>query len=219
MSTSKKTSKSNTSTKQPLAHLCWYCDEARIFAIDYTHIIFDDSPPSEYTFAHCEKCNHPSIFVREDMGDGFEMDSYYRTYPPQDRHLGFLMPDIVRQSYEEAVRCETSKTWIACVVMVGRTLEAVCKEFEPNSRTIFDGLRSLHSKGIISQELLEWSNELRVLRNLGAHATNAKVEYSDAKEALDFLQAILEILYDLRPKFEAFKQRRKKTKDTTQVSE
>jgi hypothetical protein len=93
--------------------------------------------------------------------------------------------------------------------MVGRTLEAVCKEFEPTTRTVYDGLKSLHAKGFISNELLEWATELRVLRNLGAHATNEKIDVLDATGALDFLQAILEILYDLRPKFEQFKKRRK----------
>jgi hypothetical protein len=93
--------------------------------------------------------------------------------------------------------------------MVGRTLEAVCKEFDPNTKSVFEGLKSLHVKGIISTELLEWATELRVLRNLGAHATTPKIEVFDALGALDFLQAILEILYDLRPRFEQFKKRRK----------
>jgi len=68
----------------------------------------------------------------------------------------------------------------------------------------------MYSKGLISQELLDWANELRVLRNLGAHATNERIDVLDATGALDFLQAILEILYDLRPKFEEFKRRREK---------
>jgi hypothetical protein len=80
---------------------------------------------------------------------------------------------------------------------------------DPNTKSIFEGLKSLHVKGIISTELLEWATELRVLRNLGAHATSQKNEVFDALGALDFLQAILEILYDLRPRFEQFKKRRK----------
>lgn len=58
----------------------------------------------------------------------------------------------------------------------------------------------MKDNGLISEELLEWSNELRVLRNLGAHATSEKITGQDANEAIDFLQAILETLYHLRPK-------------------
>lgn len=142
------------------------------------------------------------------MGDGFNKDGYYRLYPPQERHITHNLPDIVRQSYDQAVLCEAGRAWTACVVMVGRTLEAVCKEFDPATKNIFKGLKTMYDKHLISEEVLEWADELRVLRNLGAHATKERIDRSDAKGALDFLQAILEILYDLRPKFEDFTRRR-----------
>jgi hypothetical protein len=205
----RKLQKQKSPPKKHLASVCPNCEHPSTFVIDVVHVLPDEGPPEEFTFGHCDTCKKPAVFFREDMGDGFDKDFYYRVYPSQDRHLGFYLPEIVRQSYEEAVRCEIAKTWIACVVMVGRTLEAVCKEFDPNTKSIFEGLKSLHGKGIISTELLEWATELRVLRNLGAYATSKKVEIFDATGALDFLQAILEILYDLRPRFEQFKKRRK----------
>jgi hypothetical protein len=206
----KRTQKSENRSPAHIVAVCYWCGQPQTLIVDKVHQLPDDGPPTEYTFAHCASCAKPAVFVREDMGDGFDKDNYYRVYPAQERHIGYSLPDIVRQSYEEAVRCESAKTWTACVVMVGRTLEAVGKEFESSTRSVFEGLKSMHSKGLISQELLDWANELRVLRNLGAHATNERVDYFDATGALDFLQAILEILYDLRPKFEKFKQRHAK---------
>lgn len=188
---------------------CPSCAEPTNFLIDGVHTVLDAAPPDEYSFAHCSKCNNPAMFVREDMGDGFENDFYVRVYPPHDRHIGFYLPVVVRESYEEAVRCETANAWIASVVMVGRTLEAVVKEYDPNEKSAYKGLQTMQKNGVISQELLDWSNELRVLRNIGAHASSQKVEQVDAKESLDFLQAILEILYDLRPRFVKMRNRRK----------
>ncbi len=75
---------------------------------------------------------------------------------------------------------------------------------------MFKGLEALHSSGKISDELLEWAHYLRTTRNLGAHATEAEITQEAAAEALDFLQAILEILYELRPKFEKIKGKNKK---------
>jgi hypothetical protein len=142
------------------------------------------------------------------MGDGFEADPYARAFPEEDRHVGFALPAIVRASYEEAVKCERAKVWMAAAVMVGRALEAVCKDYDPMSKTMFGGLLS---NGAISQELYDWANALRALRNNAAHATETTTIFEqDAVEALDFLQSILEILYELRPKFIKMQQRQSK---------
>lgn len=118
------------------------------------------------------------------------------------------------QSYKEALRCEEAEAWLACVVMVGRTLEAISREHFPSDKalTTFSGINRLHDEGIISDQLKTWADELRVLRNIGAHATPNQVSEADAREAVDFLKAILENVYDLTPKFEAFKQRREVAK-------
>jgi len=193
-----------------MVYHCWQCDVPTNFVILNTHILPDEGPPEEYSFARCETCNQAAMFIREDMGDGFDKDSYYRLWPPHDRHIGFLLPGVVRTSYEEAVACETSKAWIACVVMVGRALEAICHEYDPKTKTLFGTLKAMLANGVISQELYDWANELRVIRNYGAHATSEPITRQDAKEALDFLQAILEIMYELRPKFKQMQSRRKK---------
>ena len=148
------------------------------------------------------------MFAREDTGDGFEHGSYYRLWPPQSRHLGFALAEIVRQSYQEVARCETAKAYVAAVVMVRRALEAITKEHEPTARTLRAGLKAMLSRGLVSQEISDWGHELRVIGNLGAHATKESINRLDAVEAIDFLQAILEILYDLRPKFERMHARR-----------
>jgi hypothetical protein len=194
-----------------MVYHCWHCDEATNFIVLNTHILPEEGPPEEYSFAQCEKCHKPALFYRENMGDGFDKDSFYRLYPPHDRHIGYYLPDVVRASYEEAVACENSKTWIACAVMVGRTLEAICVEYDPATKTMFATLKSMLANGVISQELYDWANELRVIRNYGAHATSQSITRQDAMEALDFLQAILEIMYELRPKFKKMQDRRKKT--------
>jgi Domain of unknown function (DUF4145) len=209
--------KSKSKSPVHIVAVCFSCEQPSTLIVDKVHKLPQEGPPEEYTFVHCSRCSKPAVFYREDIGKGFDGESYYRVYPPQDRHIGYHLPDTVRQSYEEAVRCELARTSMACAVMVGRTLEAVCHEFDPSVRSIFDGLKSMHSKGVISDELLEWANELRSLRNLGAHATTERIDGSDATGALNFLQAILEILYDLRPKFQEFRRRRAKSKVAPQT--
>jgi uncharacterized protein DUF4145 len=187
---------------------CVGCDVTRNFEKIANHIRPDERPPTEYTLARCDHCGSVALFHREDMGDGFENDSYYRLWPSHHRHIGFALPDIVRQSYDQAVRCENAKAYIAAAVMIRRALEAVAKQYEPTARSLHDALKGMLSRGLISQELSEWGNELRYIGNLGAHATDETVDREDAVEGLDFLQALLEIFYDLRPRFERMKVRR-----------
>ena len=193
-----------------MIYTCDNCEKHTNFVPIQVHLLPDAGPPEEYTFARCEVCERPAVFLREDIGIGFENDDYYRMFPAHDRHIGFQLPKVVRTSYEEAVRCENSKSWIACVTMVGRTLEAVTKAYDPTQRTMFAGLQAMYKNGAISQEIHEWANELRVIRNYGAHASDETISRQDATEALDFLQAILELLYYMRPKFQQMQARRAK---------
>jgi len=161
----------------------------------------------EYALLRCSHCS--GISLAEIVPD---FDYLAVVYPPEKRFLNLELPKIVNTSYQEAIRCERSKIPLATVVMVGRTLEALIKEFYPEQKTVFEGLEKLKDDGIISQEIFEWANELRVLRNIGAHAVDDTIELIDAEEAMDFLKAILEIVYLLRPKFIEMKERREKSK-------
>lgn len=160
----------------------------------------------ETVLAECSDCKNPSTFQRYDYGDGF--GAYNRIHPPSGRQLNFAVPRIVRSSFNEAVKCEACKAWTASVVMVGRTLEAVITNIYPDIRIIYQGLRKLKDDGIISDEIFRWADSLRFLRNIGAHANDVQISAEDAADSIDFLQAILEIMFHLRPRFEAMMARR-----------
>ncbi|MBH1520805.1 DUF4145 domain-containing protein [Stenotrophomonas maltophilia] len=191
-----------------MIYQCSICDKHMQYAPIAVHVVGNETASEEFTFAACPHCRMPVVFNRLDLGDGFDADDYYRVFPPHERAFHTPLPPVVRESYDEAVRCETHRSWIACVTMVGRTLEAVTKQYAPTERTMYQGLQKMHRDGIISQEISDWADELRVIRNYGAHATSQKITREDASEALDFLQAILETLYYMRPKFKAMKARR-----------
>ena len=95
-------------------------------------------------------------------------------------------------------------------VMVRRTLEAIAREFDPDAKTLFKGLHAMKVKGLISEELSQWGDALRFIGNLGAHPTDDEVTKDDAQDAMEFLKAIVETIYDLRPKFKEMVARRQK---------
>jgi len=166
----------------------------------------------------CTQCKQPVVvqnwFSDYDPDDrGSEYHTIYPTDRESARTLLFEVPPQISTSYYEAVKCEKSQAWNACVVMVGRALEAVAKDYDSKVRSIATGITKMHDTGVISEELFSWANELRTLRNIGAHPTEEDVGELDAREALDFLQAILETIYHLRPMFKKMKERRKKKAD------
>lgn len=203
------TTQSLKSQPDKLAFQCPECDGPQMFDVSNVHKSRDaDGFWEEFTYAVCARCQRPVLLTRDDLGGSFDDDQYYRAYPALQRQIGFAVPEGVRRAYDEAVKTEQAKAWMATAVMAGQALEAVCKDYDHSIRTISDGLQKLLAAGVISQELSDWGNGLRVVRNRGAHATSRPVTADDARFAMDFLQALLEILYSLRRQFGVWKEQR-----------
>ncbi len=205
-----------------IATYCNVCNGTRVLDVKGIYHYTPRDTTGEYVpeiqevavLGACTECHQPVLASSwESLDDPDYHASEYHVLYPRDkgskRKLKFSLPKIITKSYDEAVRCENSKAWNACAVMVGRALEAVAKDYDPKVKTIATGIEKMHEAGAISSELLEWANALRFLRNIGAHASPTDVEELDARESLDFLQAILETIYHLRPMFEKMKKRRK----------
>jgi hypothetical protein len=175
----------------------------------YEHHAEESEPPVRYTFGACPVCWMPFVVEQTDYGQGFDDDESLRVYPQEDGVLKFDVPPVVRTSYDEAIGCQRAQRWVAAASMAGRTLEAVCRHELASPRIMIGaGLEQLRNQGKISEELLQWSEQLQFLRNDAAHASMEHITREDADDAIDLHQALLETLYHLRPKFEAMKARR-----------
>jgi hypothetical protein len=159
-----------------------------------------------YRFGHCVRCHRPGLIAELEVGHE-EYAASTQEYPVT-RNVDAKLPPRVDESFREALRCEVAGAPLATAVMVRRTLEAIGRTFDNEARTLARVLQTMKGKGLISEELAEWGDALRFIGNIGAHPTDDRVTMEDAREALDFLVAIVETIYVLRPKFEAMKARR-----------
>ena len=190
-----------------IPYRCPSCGPNRIFKIRCVQSMRNIHPNREYTLASCTNCDQ-FILLSRDESDAHLIHPYNQEYPPYRRNPTlYTAPEEVLKSYVEAVKCEESQAWMATVVMVRRTLEAVCKTFDPKIK-IYNGLKKLNEEGIISDELYKWADVLRDIGNVGAHVDDIEVTKQDAEDSLDFLEAILETLYYHRPKFALMDDRR-----------
>ncbi|WP_328533683.1 DUF4145 domain-containing protein [Micromonospora zamorensis] len=120
------------------------------------------------------------------------------------------MPQALREEHNEAKKCFDAKAYTAAAVMVGRTLEGVCAENGIKERALIASLRRMKEGNLIDERLYQWADELRVLRNEGAHYTGSQVSREDAADALALSEAMLDYMYVLTAKFQEFRERRSK---------
>lgn len=192
---------------------CPYCESK----VDGKVIGEHESHPAEAPFPfkalllECLVCKNPLFGCQELYQTGpdrYEWDDVIRLWPKPDEHVDWSIPDIVRDSLEEAHKCYKARAFSACAVMCGRALEGICNEYDTKSKRLVDGLKELLDRRIIDERLFQWGEELRKHRNISAHATGEKIPREDAQDLLDFVNAICGYVFVLSVKFEKFMQRK-----------
>lgn len=196
----------------------FWCDgcegHAELMIVGTTGYTDEDNDQHNVILGRCVKCGRPGVVE----GRASQRNLLDRTqlYPKIIRKSDVdrvALPSRVGESFREAALCEGVGAWLATAVMVRRTLEAIAKEFDASVKTLVAGLDTLRTNGLISEELHQWGTELRFIGNIGAHATDDVITRQDAQDAMEFLRAIVETIYLLRPKFQEMQLRRKKAKE------
>jgi len=173
----------------------------------------DDLEPRKYLFLECPSCKEVLLGYSEYEWFGPDKEGWgnpTRLWPEPKRHFDIVIPQLVRSSIEDARKCYQTKVYTACAVMCGRALEAICVE-KTAEKTLHKGLQKLKENNIIDDRLYRWGEALRQERNIGAHATEETVSKENAKDILDFAMAIVDYVYVMSAKFDAYVQRKSKT--------
>lgn len=181
----------------------------------------------------CPGCR--SILAGEIEQTGFEnYDSYedrwsdvVRIYPkPPKAFSSYRIPRVVKDSLNEADRSMQAGANIAACVMLGRALEALCRDIleptpegttsaaagatpaKPKKKIMLgEGIKKLRDKKVIDDRLYDWSQQLQAFRNLAAHPEDISISREDAEDLQTFANAIVEYIYDLADRYEEFKAR------------
>jgi hypothetical protein len=94
--------------------------------------------------------------------------------------------------------------------MCRKCLEALCHEHGFSSGSLKTKLFGLKEQGIIDAKLHKWTDGLRLVANDAAHEFEARVHSHDAKDALEFIEAIISYVFLLGKRFEVFESRQRK---------
>lgn len=155
--------------------------------------------------------------------DHDEWSDVVRVYPkPPKTFSSYRIPRVVEDSLHEADRSLQSNANIAACVMLGRALEALCRDILTDKESgaestkakrkvmLGEGIKKLRDTGVIDSRLYEWSQQLQAFRNLAAHPEDIAISREDAEDLQSFVYAIVEYVYDLTDRYEEFKARVKK---------
>ncbi|CAM1339396.1 DUF4145 domain-containing protein [Tenacibaculum aestuarii] len=207
-----------TSEKSKEINFCPTCNSVVETAIIYSYVsentVNEDlcGYITEVFLSQCLRCKNP--FLKEKNfqiagGDDF-LTSELQFFPNTENEAIKNCPKIVFNPYKEALKCYRAHAYDACVIMCRKGIEAICIDKGENKGDLANKLKSLNSKGVLENTLYNWANELRLIGNDGAHSHNQIVNQQDAKEAVDFFDALITYLYHLVNQYEKLIKRRKK---------
>ena len=192
---------------------CQNCEaivDGEVIASYEDHEDKSEGMEGKYSFLKCPRCRRPFILLQVDDGAGW--NEPVRLYPPKDIGISLAIPNSIRLAYEEARTCFRAKAYTATAIMCRKTLEGIAEEFKITSRNLASALKEMKEKGVIESRLYEWAEALRISGNEAAHGVGATISPPDAKDVLEFTNALLEYVFTFQHRFEQFKKRQVKLK-------
>ena len=171
--------------------------------------------PSRITMLKCARCEHP-IVVREEERWEDMWSTPEVVFPVNNDQISSDIPSRIRTSFREARMSYRAGASTASVMMCRKTLEALCIEHGIKERNLAASIKRATESGLIDGRLVEWAQELRIVGNEAAHDVDADISGEDARDLLEFTEAILEYVFTFRDRFERFQQRRKARREKRQ---
>lgn len=161
-----------------------------------------------YFLARCETCKEILIY-HSYSGEDYRAAELH--WP--DIGLSKSVPEEVSRIYDEAIRIKNLAP-NAFAVQLRRALEAVCKDRGTRKHNFAKQLNELAEKGEIPKTLSEASDILRLIGNVGAHASETEVHPLQAIAIDQFFKAIVSYVYISPAMIREFRENMKKYSKT-----
>jgi Domain of unknown function (DUF4145) len=150
------------------------------------------------------------IAVEDEFGQRYTWSDEIRVHPcPGKEFASDRIPNTLRQSLVQAERSMQANANIAACAMLGRALEALCRDqLKAKDIMLGAGIKQLKDQNIIDERLFDWSQQLHAYRNLAAHSDEEfDPTRRDTEDMQAFVYAITEYVYDLTDRYNEFKER------------
>lgn len=159
----------------------------------------------------CRRCESAILVERENIGNISQGDIWDKpivVYPSSGYRANPELPIQLQRSLNEAYACYRANQFTASTIMCRKTLEGICTIKSINARNLVASITRLMEEGIINEQLNEWADVLRNAGNEAAHDIDTNVSKEDAKDLLDFSNAMAEYIFMFKEKYESYISRR-----------
>lgn len=165
--------------------------------------------PVAYYVAICETCDQLLLYY--EAGDTPTDNKFYTAGLSWPLHGGLhsSVPPSVAEIYAEASRIKQLAP-NAFAGQIRRALEALCEDRGAKSGPLHQRLKDLAAHGEIPTLLAEMTDVLRLLGNVGVHATDQSVQASQVFAIDEFFRSVIEYVYVAPSKLSDFRKRLEK---------
>jgi len=149
----------------------------------------------------CEACHKYILGII--ATDAFAKWTYEAHYPldSPDDSVSDLVPDAIKEDFQEALRCIWIKSFKATVLMCRRALQVSCDLEKAEGNDLFKQIDDLASKQRITAPLKKMAHRIRLLGKKGAHGDYSDIDETitekDATDAIKFMHHYLDHVYIL----------------------
>ncbi|MFC9619817.1 DUF4145 domain-containing protein [Streptomyces sp. NPDC056930] len=107
------------------------------------------------------------------------------------------LPEDVERYYSDAIRVLGVGVPDAAAVQLRRTLEAAAAHFSIKEKVLMRSIEKLISDGHVTQSFGPVLHHIRAIGNVGAHASDERVDHEAAQRALRFTTQLLRNLFEV----------------------
>ena len=148
-----------------------------------------------WSFISCPRCGG---YVALETNPPGQSSALYDTFP--EAHAGLTvaaLPPEVESYYRDAIRVLQAGVPDAAAVQLRRTLEAAAARYDIKSGNLVQRIEKLIERGLITQDFARVLDHIRQVGNVGAHATDERVDEETASRALRFTTQVLRNLFEI----------------------
>jgi hypothetical protein len=140
----------------------------------------------------CLLCTKDTYFLVRNVAQHAEI---LHQYPLPITALSTQLPANMAPVVLEAEKCLAVGAPNACGVMCRRAMHVLCQDKGAQGKDLFKQLQDLKDRHLITPDLWQWAEELRVVGKHGAHPEWEDVTMDDADYAMRFLREVLRYVY------------------------
>lgn len=145
-----------------------------------------------FCVSECNSCDFHFLVTRFDQNDKI-IKIWPKTLPGS---VDKLIPEPVKSDFEEALVCEAANSYRGAAALARRTLQVICLDKGASkNKKLYEQIDELFTKNIITQDIKDWAHEVRYVGNDAAHPNSTDVTSDDARDILELLGSMCDVLY------------------------